>query len=185
MGTRRTKFVILAVFTLAILGGGTAGILAGRYVAPASTSVSGTLPLSEALQLSPDQRDQIRVIWEAMRDEADDCYRQAEWLNQERENDLMKILTDEQKLAYQKIHHDYVDRYTALDAKRQLAFNHAVEHTKLLLSPSQRQRYETILAGRLGHGTSEHSGFGLDRSPRTASSLPSMPSETKPLPSPG
>jgi Spy/CpxP family protein refolding chaperone len=184
MGTHRTKVVVLGVFALAILGGAAAGMLAGRYMMRAPAIAPGTASLSEQLQLTSDQRQAIQKIWLTMQEESDASYRQAEALNQQRENDLMKLLTDDQRKEYEKIHGDYNDHYTQLDADRKLAFNRAVEETKQLLTPSQRQRYEVILANRLGHDASEHGSIPSDHSPRTASSTTSASGVANSLPSP-
>lgn len=151
-----TKFAIAGVFLLALIGGGAAGLLAARYLAgPVQTVPASNLPLSEALQLSPTQRDQIRDIWLKMQGTSDDCYRQAKSLDQQEHDAIINLLNRDQKEQYEKIHQDYQDKYTANTAKRQAAFDQAVENTKKLLTDSQRRRYEQILTDRMGSGVGQ------------------------------
>jgi uncharacterized membrane protein len=151
MSSGKTKLLVLVAFALALVGGGAAGMLAARYVArPTPVADSGNVPLSDELQLSPSQRDQIRVIWLGMQDTADNCYREAQRLDRQEHDAIISLLIDEQKKQYEKIHQDYQDRYTANTARRQAAFDQAVDGTKKLLDDSQRRRYEQILAGKMG-----------------------------------
>lgn len=183
MRSGKVKLVVLVVFALALVGGAGAGMLAERYVAPPA-AVATDRSLTEELQLTDAQRDQIRLIWEHMGQVADESYHQAEWINQQRDQELMKILSPAQQKQYEKIHQDYVDRYSAVSSRRQAAFKEAVAKTKELLNDSQRKRYDAILADRLGRGTGEGDGMSLPRTAPTAPSLTSS-SASQPIASPG
>jgi Spy/CpxP family protein refolding chaperone len=151
MATRKTTALIGVVFVTALVAGGAAGMLATRYLAPATpVVVTGELPLSEALQLTPTQRDQIRQIWESVRSINEKAYGEGEMLGHLRDDEILKILNDDQKKEFFRINQEYQEKYTAMDARRKLAFNDAVEKTKQLLNEDQRRRYEQILANRMG-----------------------------------
>lgn len=139
------------VFVAALVAGGAAGMLATRYFAPAQPEApAGELPLSEALQLTPDQREQIRQIWESVRSVNQNSYAETQMLQHLEDDEILKLLNDEQKKEFARIHQVYQDKFTAADAKRKLAFDQAVEKTKQLLNAEQRRRYEEILTRRLG-----------------------------------
>ena len=150
MRTTKIKLVVLAVCCLSLLGGAAAGMLATRFSrTPHGRVTSAHLPLAEQLQLTPDQRVQIQQIWEAVRQEGDESYRQAQALDQHRQDELIKLLTKEQLEQYQKIYSDYQDRYTRVTAKREAAFQQAIDKTKQLLTESQREKYEALLSTRI------------------------------------
>lgn len=150
MATRKTAGLLAVVFVTALVAGGAAGMLVTRYSAPAKpVVVTGELPLSEELHLSPAQRDQIRRIWESVRSTNEKSYSEGQMLGQLEYDEIFKLLNDDQKKQFKQIHQEYQDRYTAMTAKRELAFQDAVEKTKQLLNDDQRRRYEQILARRL------------------------------------
>jgi hypothetical protein len=159
----------------ALLGGAAAGLLLSRYVRPAAPAiVAGDVPLSAELRLSADQRDQIRQIWEQVRTQNQASVEDAESINAWRDNQVLKLLTDDQKKEFQKIHLEYYDRWTAMNSKREQAFREAVAKTKQLLNEDQKKRYDQILERRGVEGddaarpVSTHpapaiSSFGLER----------------------
>jgi uncharacterized membrane protein len=151
MRTTKIKLVVLAVCCLSLLGGAAAGMLATRFSRTAHGRVTNAhLPLAEQLQLTPDQRVQIQQIWEAVRQQGDESYRQAQALDQHRQDELIKLLTKEQLEQYQKIYSDYQDRYTRVTAQREAAFQQAIDRTKELLTETQREKYDAILSSRKG-----------------------------------
>lgn len=151
MAAGKTKAIVAIGFAVALLGGGAAGLLLSRYVKPAPPAVvPGAAPLSVELKLSADQQSQIRQIWEQVQGVNASSYDTAQMLEHWRDDQVLKLLNDDQKKAFEKINAEYSDRYTAMTAKRDLAFKDAVEKTKRLLNEDQRRRYEQILAKRLG-----------------------------------
>jgi hypothetical protein len=151
MATRRTTALFFIVFVTALVGGGAAGMLATRYLAPARPAVvTGELPLSQELELNAAQRDQIRQIWESVRSVNDKSYSDGQMLGHLRDDEVLKLLNDDQKKQFARINQEYQDRFTAMTARRELAFKDAVEKTKQILNEDQRRRYEQILARRLG-----------------------------------
>lgn len=142
------KLIVFTVFALA-LG---AGLVAGK-LDWTSTSAGPPRPVSSALaaqlDLTPVQCEQIRGIWEPLRQSARASYDQARRLERQRDMALESILTAEQKEKYGKIKHDYDDRVLELQARRDTAFRDAVERTRQLLSDPQRRKYEELIKDRL------------------------------------
>jgi Spy/CpxP family protein refolding chaperone len=179
--------VVVLGFALALLGGGAAGLLAARYFGAGAPPVQPvqtvSLPLSQELHLTPDQRENIRKIWEGMRQTADSCLTKMDWLNHQRDQDILKLLTPDQQAKFEEINRKYQDESAAQVSKRQAAFNEAVAETKKLLKPEQRARYESILAQRMGNSVGEGHGPVQEGTARSGNSSLQLPAKS--LPSPG
>lgn len=153
MAHGKTKAIVAIGFAAALIGGGAAGLLASRYVHPAGpVIVPGEASLSAELQLTRDQQSQIRQIWEQVQKTNQQSYDDGQALDQWRTDQIVKLLNPQQLQEFHKINADYLDRYTAMTSKRQLAFDEAVAKTKKLLNAEQRQRYDQILTKRIGSG---------------------------------
>lgn len=149
MGTGRAKVLVAIGFLAALLGGAAAGLLLSRYVRPAAPAiVAGDVPLSTELQLSNEQRNQIRQIWEQVRTLNQGSFEDGQALNTWRDDQILKLLSGDQKKEFERINLEYQERYTAMTAKRESAFRQAVAKTKQLLNDDQRKRYEQILNRR-------------------------------------
>jgi Spy/CpxP family protein refolding chaperone len=148
MRTFKVAVVLVFMFVLAI----SAGVVTGRLTskAPAPTAVGGGSLLSDELQLTAEQREQMRPIWESVRDTARSCAAEAERVEREHEERLKAILTDEQKARYQQLSEADHSRIAALDAKRKEAFRNAVGQTNKLLREDQRRAYQRIISDQVG-----------------------------------
>lgn len=150
---RNLKLVFVFTFVLTLASGVVAGVLVSRVPSAAhTTSRTRPLLLGEQLGLTADQNQQMKDIWEGTRDVVDECFQKAQAYQHERDDQLINLLTDEQKAAYATINDKYVANVKALNDKRTTAFKDAVENTKKLLTPEQRDKYEKILKSRLGQG---------------------------------
>jgi hypothetical protein len=153
MTAASTKAVVALGFFTALIGGAVAGLLASRYMQPATpVVVAGQSSLSEELQLTPDQQAQIRRIWQGVQGLNESAAGATAALDRWRTDQWARLLNDEQRKQFEKIQLEYEDRFTAMNAKRDLAFKDAVAKTKQLLNEQQRQHYEEILARRMGSG---------------------------------
>ena len=160
MNFRSLRLLLLGVFALALLGGGAAGMLGARYSLRTSRDLIHThLPLSEELHLDAAQQEQIRAIWENVRQNARADYDAAQRLDKKREDDLLALLNEQQKAQYQAIYQQYQDQSTALFAKRDKMLHQAIEQTRSLLNDQQRARYDQLLADRL-KDRHDAGGFG-------------------------
>lgn len=153
MAHGKTKAIVAIGFAAALIGGGAAGLLASRYVhRVGSVVVPVPASLSTELQLTKDQQSQIRQIWEQVQKTNQQSYEDGQSLDQWRTDQIVKLLNPQQFQQFQKINSDYQDRYTAMTAKRQMAFDEAVAKTRKLLNSDQRKRYDQILEQRMGTG---------------------------------
>jgi Spy/CpxP family protein refolding chaperone len=146
---------------LALCAGVVAGIVYARLPAAGSAAKpdnttppppmlppdgAGEKTLADELQLSPEQRVQMRDIWEGVRDKVHQAFDEAQDLQRQRDERIVALLTtDEQKAKFQKLSQEFADRYDQLAKDRDEAFNSAVEKTKKLLTEEQRKKYEQIL----------------------------------------
>jgi len=144
-----------------------AGLLASRLPASSSGKNDSAPPapplppggsleksLAEELQLSADQREQMRGIWEGVRDRMHQAFDEANDLQRQRDERLVGILSsDEQRAQFAKISKEFAEKYNQLARERDEAFNAAVEKTKKLLSDEQRTKYEQILKRNVRPGS--------------------------------
>jgi Spy/CpxP family protein refolding chaperone len=156
----RVEALLIGLTVLALCAGVVAGIVyarlpsAGSAVKPDNTPPPPMLPpdgpgeksLADELQLTAEQRVQMRDIWEGVRDKVHQAFDEAQDLQRQRDERIVALLsTDEQKAKFQKLSQEFADRYDQLAKDRDEAFNSAVEKTKKLLTDEQRKKYEQIL----------------------------------------
>lgn len=178
MRKTRIEILLISLTVLALGAGLAAGLLAARLPTAAGSSGdtftgvgSGATnqppergSLIDELGLTPQQRDQMREIWEATRGRVHQVFEDAQQLQTDRDDAIVALLNDEQKQKFQKISKDYADRFKTLEKKRDQAFEDAVEKTKSILNDVQRQKYEQILrrhVGPDGPGTHRGPAIGL------------------------
>jgi len=149
----RSKILVLCAFVLTLAAGAVVGVLTSRLskagvgTTPAQANRS---PLAAALDLTPEQSAQMQKIWEKVRDSASDCVRQAQALQLERERSFEGLLSEQQKIQYDKIKTSYNARIEALDSQRNASFQAALQQTQRILTETQRAKYEKILRERTG-----------------------------------
>jgi Spy/CpxP family protein refolding chaperone len=175
---------------LALSAGVVAGLLASRLpvssgrsdgVPPSAAPVPGgsmEKSLSEELQLTPDQREQMRGIWEGVRDRMHQAFDEANDLQRQRDQRLVEILaTDEQRAQFAKISKEFEEKYNQIARERDEAFNAAVDKTKKLLSDQQRTKYEQILKRNVRPGSLGGAGAKIFVAPAVSPVSPA----TRPL----
>ena len=158
---KKTRVVILLIglTLLGLCAGAAAGLLASRATATSAGTTTSVppapdhaAPLAEELALNPEQREQMRQIWEGVRQQAHEAYDDAQRLQKQRDDALVAMLSDEQKAQFEKISKDFADQFSDLEKKREQLFQDAVELTKKLLNEEQRRKYEQILKNRVPPG---------------------------------
>ena len=165
MRRKRTEILIVIVAALAMSAGVVAGLLAsrlpsaaGQQPAAANPAVATAPPasfertLADELQLDPRQRESMREIWEGVRGKVHATFDAAQNLQKERDEALVALLDDEQRVRFAKISKDYANRFDALTKARDETFQKAVEKTKKILDPQQRAKYEEILKTHVRRG---------------------------------
>jgi uncharacterized FlgJ-related protein len=146
MMTAKATLVLVLAYVLALAAGTTSGVLAERM----HTQVSVTGPLAVELHLTAQQCDQMRAIWEKVSNRADQYYRQAQDIQQRRDQALYNMLTNQQKAAFAPTDQAYAKQFAAVVAQRQAVFRDALAKTEQMLNPAQRIQYKQIVRQRLG-----------------------------------
>ena len=156
MKRTRVEAMLIVLTVLALSAGVVSGLVAARLPGTAGGKSDNApqpppMPpateksLADELQLTPDQREQMRGIWEGVREQVHKAFDDAQDLQRQRDERIVAMLSDEQKAQFQKMSREFADRYDQLARERDEAFNSAVEKTKKLLNESQRKKYEEIL----------------------------------------
>jgi hypothetical protein len=166
MKNMETRLMMLAAFVLTLAAGAVGGMLIYRLMPVGSstnaTALSGSKeaksPLAEALQLSPDQSKKMQQIWEGVRETAGDCLLQAQALQHDREQAMVALLTNEQRVRYDKLNADFNAKIEALKARREKTFQQAVDQTRTILTEPQRAKYEKLLRDRTGRDATQPPG---------------------------
>jgi Spy/CpxP family protein refolding chaperone len=164
MRKKRIEILLILVAALAMSAGVVAGLLASRLPSAAgpqsaATTTPATPPpasfertLADELNLRADQRESMREIWEGVRDQVHKTFDDAQNLQKERDEAMVALLNDEQRVKFAKISQDYANRFNALTKKRDTTFEEAVAKTKNMLDPDQRAKYEEILKTHVRRG---------------------------------
>jgi hypothetical protein len=156
MKVPKLMVLLFAAFVLALAAGVSGGMLLARLPAThqdvgdiASASAS---PLGTELGLAPQQSEDMRRVWEGVRETAQQCYEDGRRLQKDRDDALVALLSDEQKVKFEKISREFAEQFAELNRKRDRDFEKAVQQTKRILTDSQWQKYERILRSRVGPG---------------------------------
>ncbi len=157
----KTTAVLMAVFVLALAAGVVAGTLVSRLPVGGGSAVplEARSPLTDRLRLNETQRDQMRGIWEDVRKLSAQCLVDGQRAQKDRDDQIFKILTPEQKVQWDVINTQFAGKLKALSEQREAAFRKAVERTLTILSPEQRKTYQEMIDSRVGAIT-PGGGFG-------------------------
>ncbi len=138
----RTRVALLLSFVLVLA----AGFAVGRLSARAQRRGGRDSWLGRELDLTGEQREQMRAIWSEVmgRLHRDRGERRRE-LAAERDRAVERLLSEEQVNQYQQIMDEYERGLQALREEREAAFREAVARTKQMLTPVQRAKYEEML----------------------------------------
>lgn len=171
----RTRVILTLLFVLTLSSGLVAGMLVTRLPATTGPQETGKprTPFAEALQLTDEQNDKMRQIWERVRDNVDQCFIDAQEVQKRRDQELMELLTADQKAKFARIQKDSSAALAKLKLDRDGMFQKAVAETKQILTESQQKRYDEILQTRLGRGAGGGPPDWL--SPQGPASMPSLP----------
>jgi uncharacterized membrane protein len=144
----KTALIVVLMFVVALAAGAVAGKLASRQQRTPAV-VTGS-ELTDQLQLTPEQRNKMRPIWESVRDTADSCRKDAEAAQKEQQDQLVAMLNDDQRRKYADLTSATSIKIQVLDEKRKAAVRQAIEQTARLLSDDQRKAYRQLIKDRLG-----------------------------------
>src|SRR5262245_30369222 len=126
----RRRETVLVILTLVAVGAGVvAGMIASRLPAAGAAAPTQST-LAKELNLSPQQSEQMRAIWEGVRGNVRKSYEDADRLGHQRDQAVQNMLNPEQKAAFEKLTRDYADQFAALRKQRDAAFADAVAQTR-------------------------------------------------------
>lgn len=155
-----TRVIVISGFVVALAAGFMLGItLRGSRV---SASDEGPRPggrggwLAQQLDLSPEQQEQMKQIWSEVgrRNPREDGGKRAQF-RKERDESILKLVSEGDRPAYDAILKDYNDKLEAMDNEMKLAFQRAVERTKAILNPEQQKKYDELMS-KQGWGPGPH-----------------------------
>ncbi len=146
-----------------------AGVGVGLFVGWRTRPHRGGSRLTRELNLTQKQREQMRKIWtESYRGAARQAIRERKQeLRKERDQALQNLLDDKQKAQYQQITEEYSRKQAELSEERKKLRQDAIEKTKLILSESQRKKFEELLKKRGDRGRGGHRGNQQGRTTRS------------------
>src|SRR5690242_3483161 len=127
-----------------------AGVLVGMSRQPRANA--GPAPKSEdhkgflvkALNLTPEQDEQMKGIWSGVEKLRRQVWEKRRKLDQDRQEAILNLLTGEQHLIYDQIHQEYLQHLDEMDHQVQQAVNDANEKTMHILSREQQDKFEKL-----------------------------------------
>lgn len=141
----RARWLVVLGFMLALAAGAVLGVAQDRV----RHREGRESWLAAQLDLSQSQQEQIRQVWaEVMSGQGRSHRELRERLQQERDAAIRGLLDTEQSERYDAIIAEYDGKTAELKLQKDAAIQSAVQRTKQLLSPAQRQRYEELLLRR-------------------------------------
>jgi Spy/CpxP family protein refolding chaperone len=160
----KPALIIVLMFVLALGAGVVAGKLSTRVLPSVAVPVERPVGSLSDLNLTGDQRAQMKRIWEDVRDTAHDCEREKENIRRTHEANVVALLSEAQREKYQNMTNEANAAGRKIDARRQTAFDDAVAKTMGILNEQQRLAYRQILQERVGetptHAENEASAGG-------------------------
>lgn len=147
----RTRLLILTCFAAAFAAGISGGLVIGRQPRKPPPPPF----LVQQLDLTPEQAERVRDIWSKTYDSLRATLSaKREALEQDREDAILAILTEDQLAFYQQVTAGYRAERDRLAEERKAAIEQAVERTKAVLTDEQKAKYEALLAEREKQGGS-------------------------------
>lgn len=167
----KAKVVVIIGFVIAFSAGLVAGLRIQQPKVIADPGTGKTEPpkpkswLARQLNLTPEQDEQVKKIWEAAMRSQPDRREDPRQLFREREEAVAALIAPEDKPAYDKIMKEFSDKMSRSGRDREKAFEAAVAQTKAVLTAEQVNKYEELLKKR-GPGDGHRGGRDGDRGRR-------------------
>ncbi|MBP7933393.1 MAG: Spy/CpxP family protein refolding chaperone [Phycisphaerae bacterium] len=146
-----TRLTVVIGFLVAFI----AGLMVGmeRRPAPSTAWPASTQPSrpprgwwAAELNLTSTQQEQMRQIWlEAARFGGREQEERRRQYRQARDNAIVALIRPEDAAKHEQILKDYAEQTAALDREWRNSYDQAVERTKSILTPEQREQYEMFL----------------------------------------
>ncbi|HWE93922.1 MAG TPA: hypothetical protein VG269_08170 [Tepidisphaeraceae bacterium] len=171
----KPTLIIVLMFVLALGAGVVAGKLSSRVAPQVVTAGERPVESLSDLNLTGDQRAQMKRIWELVRDTAHDCEREKENIRRTHEANVVALLSEAQREKYQNMTNEANAAGRKIDARRQTAFDDAVAKTLGILNEQQRLAYRQILQDRVGETPSHAENDGPAGGSKGNSASPTAP----------
>jgi Spy/CpxP family protein refolding chaperone len=121
--------------------------------------------LADELSLTPGQQSRMEEIWSQAMQPPRNEFAQRGQIYEDRDAAVRSLLTDEQKLEYDRIFEEAARKMAELGEARRKAFEDAVARTKEMLTPEQRLKYEEMLTRGPEPGRGRRRGRGRSGGP--------------------
>jgi len=157
----RGKLLLVMAFVLTLCAGIVVGVGLSKQAGAGNPPVlSGTAPplpvpagpgswFADKLKLSPTQTEQMKAIWsEAMQGAGEELFDRRRSLYRERDRAIEALYTDEQKAERERLKKEFDVKLAENSKEREKLVQAAVEKTKAMLNPEQRDVYEKMLRER-------------------------------------
>lgn len=142
----RMRLTIAVLFVVAFAAGVAVGLTVRQWDEQPQRRGSW---LGRELDLTESQRREMAEIWSAV---GRDTWRQdmdrRRALQRQRDQAIQALVPAEQQEELQRVLDEYSSAMAELSRARRQAFDDAVEKTKAILTPEQREKYESFLARR-------------------------------------
>lgn len=152
----RAKYVLVLAFLTVCAAGAGVGMVVDRhvYAPPPREPRRG---LGAILNLNPEQQEKMKSIWSHVEQVRNQTFHQRHDIEQQRENDVVSLLTKEQKDKYDQIQQRHREQVDALKTEMGQAVREAEQETRAMLTPEQQKKYDDFRA-KMGpfHGGPRH-----------------------------
>ena len=141
----RSKLLVfaLAAICLVFASGVSVGVVGRRAFKP----IKYHSVLVEELDLTPDQRYKLQLIWGGVaKSRTPVPMEELDKVDAERWQAIDQMLTPEQRAQYVRIQERFEARMRELDQGNRERVAAAEEQTRQVLTPAQREKYERLLA---------------------------------------
>ena len=124
-----------------------AGVAVGLVLAWSARASHRRSWLAGELDLTPQQREQMREIWSQpdQRAQMRSHFERSRAIREQRDEALRALLTEEQKARHDELLQEYEQQLNELNEERRKAFEEKVQRTKEILTEPQRKKYEELL----------------------------------------
>ncbi len=141
---RKVHVIISVTFVLALFAGAMVGALSARL--PESHEARSWM--TDQLDLSPEQREQMRAIWSELSKNRPRESESRRAVEKQRTDEIVALLSPEQKAKYDAINQSFSQKLQDLSKQREQALADAQEKTRQILSPQQWAKYEQLMQKR-------------------------------------
>lgn len=146
---RRTTIILLGGFLAVFAAGASTALLVESSTRPPERGSW----LSRELDLTPEQRTQIRAIWtEAMRTSRQQYMAQRQALSEETRSRVKALLGPDGQAAYDQLMQEHEEQLQELRRARREAYRAAGEQTSAVLNEEQRRKYDAWVEKRMSAG---------------------------------